>query len=120
MPAYLDVFHPDRVAVLVLRGTVTLEDFERVFEAMRRDGQRGYSKIIDTTTATFDGSEHALSALAALLRAGNPERRGPVAFVVNPDRQEPVEIFASLTEGDRPVRIFTSLRQAREWVSASR
>ena len=54
---------------------------------------------------------------AALLRGDPQDRtRGPVAFVVNPDRKGFADAFASVTKGERPIQLFRSLRAARTWL----
>jgi hypothetical protein len=46
----------------------------------------------------------------------NSDMRGPVAFIVRPDDEGFAKAFAGITEGDRPVRLFHSLHQARRWL----
>ena len=46
--------------------------------------------------------------------------RGPVAFIVRPDDEGFAKAFAGITEGDRPVRLFHSLHQARRWLEELR
>jgi hypothetical protein len=42
--------------------------------------------------------------------------RGPLAFVVDPARGEQVAKFAEITASERPVKVFSNLREARKWV----
>ena len=39
-----------------------------------------------------------------------------MAFVVDPKRGDQAQKFADLTADERPVKVFTSLREARKWV----
>ena len=49
--------------------------------------------------------------------APNAAERGPVAFVVDANRGELVRELAGLTEeGERPLRVFTRLSEARRWL----
>ena len=61
--------------------------------------------------------ENRLAAIAAFMRA-DPQAgsRGPLAFVVDPKRGDQAQKFADLTADERPVKVFTSLREARTWV----
>jgi hypothetical protein len=55
--------------------------------------------------------------LAALARNNAADRtRGPLAFVIDPARGEIVERFVDLTKGERPVRMFRSIHDARRWL----
>jgi hypothetical protein len=54
--------------------------------------------------------------LAAVLRSVGKIKRGPVAFLINPTRADFARAFA-VTQTERPVRLFTSIHQAREWLS---
>jgi len=51
-----------------------------------------------------------------MLRGDSGAGRGPVAFVINPNRVEFAHAFADATKGDRPVKLFRSLRDARKWL----
>ena len=55
--------------------------------------------------------------MAEMLRqAPGHDSRGPVAYVVNPERIGFAHSFAEASKADRPVKLFTSLRQARQGV----
>ena len=44
-------------------------------------------------------------------------QRGPLAFVVDGRRGDTVRELAALTEdGERPIRVFTNLHEARKWL----
>ena len=46
----------------------------------------------------------------------NAASRGPLAFVVDPKRGAQAVKFAEITAGERPVKVFNNLREARKWV----
>ena len=117
MPIHLDFFHPNRIVVAVIRGTVTAEDITGVVQQFLETGALHYRKIIDVSSGNSPIDEKGLETLAALARA-NPHAgsRGPLAFVVDPARGEVVEKFVKLTEGERPVKIFRSIHDARKWL----
>jgi len=59
--------------------------------------------------------------VADLLRgAPGDTSRGPVAFVINPDRIGFADVFADVTQGERPIELFRSLHEARAWLERAR
>ena len=73
--------------------------------------------IVRSTAGTSAIDENRMAAVAAFMRA-DPQAgsRGPLAFVVDPKRGDQAQKFADLTADERPVKVFTSLREARKWV----
>ena len=66
-------------------------------------GALHYRKIIDVAAANTDADMERL--------------RQPLAFVVDGKRGDTVrELAAASEEGERPVRVFTSLHEARKWL----
>jgi hypothetical protein len=117
MPIYLDFSHPNRIVVAVVRGTVTAEDLAAAVRQFIATGALHYRKILDVSSGTSSIDEQGLEALAALMRASpNAASRGPLAFVIDPRRGEIAERFASLTQGERPVKTFRSIHDARRWL----
>ena len=58
-----------------------------------------------------------LAALEKRLSAFADKRpRGPLAIVVEIGRLERAQAFKALASADRPVEVFTSLREARLWL----
>jgi hypothetical protein len=43
-----------------------------------------------------------------------------VAFVINPDRIGFANVFADVTQGERPIQLFRSLHEARAWLDRAR
>jgi hypothetical protein len=117
MPIYLDISDTDRMVVAVVHGTVTGEDIFGAAQKFAATGAWQYRKIIDVSIGASTIDEKGLAALAALVRT-NAEgaTRGPTAFVVDPDRGEVVEQFIKMTEGERPVKTFRSIHDARKWL----
>lgn len=77
-----------------------------------------YRKIIDISMGRSNMDPELVKKVAEFIRA-TPQgaNRGPLAFVV--DRiagNSMAEYFAELTEGERPVKVFTSLSEARRWL----
>ena len=44
----------------------------------------------------------------------------PVAFVINPDRIGFANVFADVTQGERPIQLFRNLHEARTWLDRTR
>jgi hypothetical protein len=117
MPIYLDISDADRMVVAVAHGTVTGEDIIGAAQKFVATGAWQYRKIIDVSIGTSTIDEKGLAALAALMRTNaTGSTRGPTAFVIDPTRGEVVERFIKMTEGERPVKTFHSIHDARKWL----
>ena len=103
MPIHIDFFHPNRLAIIVARGEVTMTD---VGEAAR------------TMLESNAMKNESLEKLAAMMRsAPNATKRGPLAIIVgDDDKAGRAEEFAALTASERPVKVFRSLHEARRWL----
>jgi len=120
MPIHLDISDLDRLVIAVVLGEATPDDILEVAREFVKTGRQAYGKIIDTSAGTVPIDETRMAAIAAFMRA-DPKAgtRGPLAFVVDSKRGEHAEKFAELTADERPVKVFTSLREARTWVRAN-
>ncbi len=117
MPIFLDISHPDRMVVAVVHGTVTGEDIADAVGQFVATGAWQYRKIIDVSIGRSTIDQKALEALAALARTRSKDAtRGPTAFVIDPARGEIVDQFIKMTEGERPVKTFRSIHDARKWL----
>ncbi len=118
MPIYLDISHPDRLVVAVVHGTVSGEDIVGVIQQFAATGTWQYRKIIDVSIGKALIDEKGLEMLGALARNKAGEAtRGPTAFVIDPTRGEVIEQFIKMTEGERPVKTFHSIHDARKWLN---
>ena len=117
MTIHLDISDLDRLVMAVGLGEITPDDIAEVAREFLKTGRQHYGKIIDTSAATSPINDDRMAAIAAFLRA-DPQAgsRGPLAFVVDPKRGEQALKFAELTVGERPVKVFNTLRDARKWV----
>ncbi len=117
MTIHLDISDLDRLVIAVGLGEITPDDIADVAREFLKTGRQHYGKIIDTSAATSPIDDKRMEAIAAFLRADpRAGSRGPLAFVVDPKRGAQAQQFADLTAGERPVKVFTSLREARAWV----
>ncbi len=119
MPLTLDIFPPDRMAVVVARGEISLADLTTLVKQLIDSGTLSYRKIFDITSATSAIGEDELETIAERLRSVPLTRpRGPLAIVADSERGELARLFMSLTLDERPVQVFRSIHEARKWLLA--
>jgi hypothetical protein len=120
MPIQLEIFHPDRIVVVVARGSITLQEYgELIAEIIRADVTR-YRKIIDATSADSAAIDHnVLLAFDEQIRNASQGRpRGPLALVVDRARGDLARTFKAMASPDRPVEVFGSIHDARKWLQS--
>ena len=116
MPIYMDILRIERLVVIVARGHVTAEEIAANTKTLIEANVPAFAKIIDVAGSASDLTREQVQRIADMLRGGpDSPSRGPVAFVVNPARKGFAEAFAEVTQGDRPIELFTSLHAARSW-----
>lgn len=117
MPIQLDIFHPNRIVVVVARGTITADEVVAAIEDFVAHGAYHYRKIIDATMANVSIDGGRVQQIIQHLRDHTREvPRGPLAFVVDPARNPWIPKFAEATAGERPVGVFRSIHEARRWL----
>jgi hypothetical protein len=121
MPLHMDIVPIQRLVVIVARGEVTSDDLANNVKELIAAKVAHYAKIIDVSTSHWVLTKEQIDAIAETLRGDpNGDMRGPVAFIVRPEDEGFAHAFAGITEGDRPVRLFHSLHQARRWLEELR
>jgi len=117
MPIHFDVFHPNRIVVIVARGVITSDEVARAVREFIETGAVQYRKIVDISGVTTDLTQERLDAIVAFMR-NDPRAatRGPLVFVIDPARNHWVHVFAEMTADERPVKVFHSIHQARRWL----
>lgn len=118
MPIHVRISHHDRLVVAVGHGTIAAEEFMNAVRESVEQGALHYRKLIDVAAANTDADMERLKQLLVMVR-NSPQaaERGPLAFVVDGKRGDTVrELMALPEEGERPVRVFTSLHEARKWL----
>ncbi len=118
MPIHVDVFHPNRLVIAVVRGTFTVEDVREAVVQILDSDVLHYRKLIDIASPTVPMDKAGAQAMANLVLAQTDDRpRGPLAFVVSPGQAaENAEIFAKMIEGKRTMKVFQNLHKARKWL----
>lgn len=122
MPIHVRVSHHDRLVVAVCHGTITADEFHNAVREFVDQGALHYRKLIDVAAANTLVDMDRLKALFVLAKSSpKAAERGPLAFVVDGKRGDTVRELAALAEeGERPVRVFTSLHEARKWLDEQR
>jgi hypothetical protein len=116
MPIYVEVSKLYRCATVVARGKITREEILQTADELIAADIPLFAKLIDIAGATSDVTSGDVRRLAAVLRRVGKIKRGPVAFLVSPERSDFARAFA-VTQHERPVRLFTSIHQARDWLA---
>jgi hypothetical protein len=121
MPLHMDISPLHRLVVIVARGQISAEEIAANTRQLVEANVPAYAKIIDVSQATSELTREQVQKVADLLRgAPGDTSRGPVAFVINPDRIGFANVFADVTQGERPIQLFRSLHEARAWLDRAR
>jgi hypothetical protein len=116
LPIYIEISKLYRCATVVARGQITREEILAVAQELIDADIPLFAKLIDVAGATSEVTAGDVRRLAAVLRTVGKIKRGPVAFLINPTRADFARAFA-VTQTERPVRLFTSIHQARDWLA---
>jgi hypothetical protein len=120
MPITLQISHPDRMVVGILRGVVTGEDLDQFTAGIVAAGAGRYRKIVDVIGLTSGLTAEELAAYSARMHAAPPTtEHGPIALIADRETGALSQLFAQLMGDDRPVRVFRSIHAAREWLQAN-
>jgi hypothetical protein len=121
MPLHMDISPLHRLAVIVARGHVTAEDIAAIKHQIADAKARAFAKIIDVSQGKSELTFEQVRKVADLLNGASGEaQRGPVAFVIDPNRVDFPSMFADVTQGERPIQLFKSLHEARTWLERNR
>jgi hypothetical protein len=118
MPIFMEVSRIDRTVLIVAQGELSHDDIRKVTQDLIDANVATFGKIIDMFASKSNLSKEQVAEIAAMLRTGpGSEARGPAAYVINPDRVDFAHSFAEASKSDRPIKLFTSLHEARRWVA---
>lgn len=120
MPVRCDIFRPDRIAIGVAEGPVTLRDLELFLDKLEKEEAINYAKIFDATFGTVAMSEADWTILAAEVGAYLDKKAlGPLAIVSATGAKSDLGArLAALRSGTRPAKVFRSIHEARAWLHA--
>ena len=116
MPVYMEISRLHRAVTIVARGTIGPDEIRSVAQQLAEANVRSFAKIVEVAGATTEWTPELVQRVAQLLRGASSEKRGPVAFIIDPERTAFPKAFAELTTDEGPIEMFKSLRDAREWV----
>jgi hypothetical protein len=118
MPIQWTISHPNRLVVAVCRDTVSRTDIEGYLDDVVVMDTLPYRKIFDMTHAVMVLSDDDMMALGARIRAyADLANLGPLALVASsPESYERARLFAVLADARRPLKIFSELHKARQWL----
>ena len=116
MPVYMEISRLHRTVTIVARGTISPDEIRGVAQQLAEANVRPFAKIVEVAGATTEWTPEQVARVAQLLRGASGEKRGPVAFIIDPDRTAFPKAFTDLTKGEGPIDMFKSLSEAREWL----
>jgi len=120
MPIHWTISKSTKLVVAVCKDAVTRRDVEGYLDAVVVADALGYRKIFDFTQAQAELLDDDMMALGARIRAyASTGAMGPLAIVaVTAESYERAHLFAALADAQRPIKIFTELHKARQWLDA--
>lgn len=116
MPVYMEISRLHRCVTIVARGEILPDEIMGAAKQLYDAEVPQFAKLVDLAAASAEVSPEQVQRIAALLRGGGDVKRGPVAFLVSPEKGDFARAFAA-TQGERPVSVFRSLRDARAWLA---
>lgn len=116
MPIYMEISKLHRTVTIVARGELMPDEIMGAAKQLFDAQVPQFAKLIDVSGASAAVGPEQVQRIADLFRGGPDVKRGPVAFLVNPDKGEFARAFAA-TGSERPVSVFKSLRDARAWLA---
>ncbi len=116
MPVYVEISPLHRLVTIVARGTLTSDEVRSTAQRLAEARVRRFAKIVEVAGAFLALAPEDIAQLAQTLR-GDPDNRGPIAFVVAAGRGDFARQFAALTAKEGPVEVFHRLHDARAWIA---
>jgi hypothetical protein len=117
LPIYLEISRLHRCVTMVARGDLGSEEIAGACAQLADEGVSHFAKLVDTAASTSGVDQAQMEQLVASLRGRSPEAaRGPVAFLIDPERPGFAPLYAG-TQDSRRVHLFTSLHKARSWLT---
>jgi hypothetical protein len=116
MPVYVESSPLHRLVTIVARGKLTSDEVRSTAQRLAEARVRRFAKIVEVAGAHLDLAPEDIAQLAQTLR-GDPDSRGPIAFVVAANRGAFARQFDAATAHEGPVDVFHSLHEARAWIA---
>ena len=118
MPLYWTIDSRARLFTGVAEGDVSLGDAVAFLEAMAGAKAMAYRKLFDGRAATPTMTPDELLSLCARIREYHEQgMMGALALVATPEQTVAfARLLGALAAAERPIKVFTTLRQARNWI----
>jgi hypothetical protein len=118
MPMHFNIDHARRFVDVKGSGDMVLQDVTDYFDALVIEGGLPYRKLIDLRGVVPRMSDDDIMVLGARVSAyAHLEPRGPIAVVSTAHETDLfVRRFMNLGGAKRPMRLFTSMDDARQWL----
>jgi hypothetical protein len=118
MPIMLQISHPDRMLIGIVRGVITPQDLDGFVAGIAAEKALRYRKIIDVMGASSGLTAEGLAEFRERVRHMGlpPKEHGPIALVADRERAGLARVFAQLMGDERPVGVFPSFHAARRWL----
>jgi hypothetical protein len=118
VPLYWLIDSRTQVVTLTAEDAVLSEEMEEYLAVVKGAGALGYRKIFDGTRSSFAMTREDMLILGARFRSLHAEPPGPLAIVLPPEKVERIEpILGILAAPNRPMRLFTTVSDARRWIN---
>jgi hypothetical protein len=122
MPLYWTIDSKERLFTGGGEGEVTLDDAISLLEALAGAKALSYRKLFDGRAVQSMMTGDELLTVCAKIRSYHDQ--GPVGALAMVGTHEQTVRFArllgALASADRPIKVYTSLRQARTWLDLQR
>ncbi|CAN5719367.1 hypothetical protein BH11PSE3_BH11PSE3_19190 [soil metagenome] len=116
MPVYLEISPLHQLVTIVARGSLSTDEVRSMAQKLADARVRRFAKLVEVASASLDVAPEDIAQLAQMLR-GDPDNRGPIAFVVATGRGAFARQFAAATAHEGPVEVFQSIHAARTWIA---
>jgi hypothetical protein len=119
LPVYLEISRLHRTVTIVARGRIAAEEVRGLARQLADARIHSFAKVVDVASATAEGdlTPEQIAGVARLLKGDGSEKRGPLAFIIDPARDDGfARTYVKVTESDGPVSLFKSLQEARAWL----
>lgn len=118
MPLYWTIDSKKRLFTGVGEGEVTLADAMSLLEALAGAKALSYRKLFDGRAVQSTMSGEELLALCVKIRTYHEQGRVGALAMVGTHEQTVrfARLLGVLASAERPIKVFSSLRQARNWL----
>ena len=118
MPVDFAFDHDNRLVVAIAHGRVVLQEILDYFDAVTINEAASYAKLFDAREAEPELSDDDVMVLGARVSAyAAYDPRGAVAAVaVTVEARDAVRRYMNFAGASRPMRLFVSIDDARQWL----